>query len=157
NGLQSSTDATLGATSVAFSPDSKRVAVGHFDQMVRVWDVPTWRRSASLRGNLDEVWSVSFSPDGRTIASGSKDGAVKIWNSAPQPEDIIELPLADEPIFSSDGSLLVAQNPNRDYVLRASATLAERAILGIRQEKFTVAALSPHRLALGDEHGKVTF
>jgi WD40 repeat protein len=69
-------------TSVAFSSDSKQVALGRDeDNMVQLWNV----KDGSLeweRGGGPNVWisSVVFSPDNKWVVSGSSDSMVKLWN-----------------------------------------------------------------------------
>ena len=61
-------------TSVAFSPDGKRLASASRDQTVKVWDAATGQETLTLKGHTDSVYSVAFSPDGKRIASASDDG-----------------------------------------------------------------------------------
>ncbi|MEO0431305.1 MAG: NACHT domain-containing protein, partial [Cyanobacteria bacterium J06656_5] len=67
--------------SVAFSPDSKRLAIGDSKGSVQVWDVATNQVVLMCTGHLGEVNSVAFSPDGQRLASGSSDNTVKLWAS----------------------------------------------------------------------------
>ncbi|KAE9397335.1 WD40 repeat-like protein, partial [Gymnopus androsaceus JB14] len=69
-------------TSVAFSPDGKRIVSGSVDHSVRIWNAETGRPEGDpLEGHRDGVTSVAFSPDGKRIVSGSHDNSVKIWNA----------------------------------------------------------------------------
>ena len=68
-------------TSVAISPDAKRIVSGSADKTVKVWDVATGRELLSLKGHTDAVRSVAFSPDGKRIVSGSGDKTVKVWDA----------------------------------------------------------------------------
>ena len=52
------------STSVAFSPDGKRLASASVDQTVKVWDAATGQETLSLKGHIGRVFSVAFSPDG---------------------------------------------------------------------------------------------
>ena len=57
-------------TSVAFSPDSKRILGGVFDSTVRVWDAGTGQEVFTLKAHVQPVSSVAYSADGKRILSG---------------------------------------------------------------------------------------
>jgi WD40 repeat protein len=72
--------------SVAFSPDSKRIASGSYDTTVRLWDSntgqPIGQPITGHRGKFFGMTRVAFSPDGKLIVSGSVDDTVRLWNAA---------------------------------------------------------------------------
>jgi WD40 repeat protein len=72
---------TSSVTSVAFSPDGRRLASGSADETVQVWDAQTGAELACLGGHTDVVTSVAFSPDDSRIASGSEDRTVRVWDA----------------------------------------------------------------------------
>lgn len=51
-------------TSVAFSPDGKRLASASEDQTCKVWDAATGQELLTLKGHTTAVNSVAFHPDG---------------------------------------------------------------------------------------------
>jgi WD40 repeat protein len=72
---------TRGVTSVAFSSDSRRLASGGDDHLVKLWDVRSGAELVTLKGHTRDVTSVTFSPDGTRIASASADRTIKIWDA----------------------------------------------------------------------------
>jgi WD40 repeat protein len=65
---------------LAWSRDSKYLAAGGFDTLVRVWEVRTGKLLSTLRGHTREVYGVAFSPDGRRLLSVSLDGRTGVWD-----------------------------------------------------------------------------
>jgi WD40 repeat protein len=70
------------AYSLAWSPDSKRIATGSFDKTVKVWDVAGKSEVFTVRDHSDFVYAVAFSPDGKILASGGRDKAVKLFDAS---------------------------------------------------------------------------
>jgi len=68
-------------TSVAFSPDSRRLLTTSEDQFVRVWDAATGAHLHDLDGRGNTLFCAVYSPDGRRIASGGRDDNVWIWDA----------------------------------------------------------------------------
>lgn len=66
---------------VAFSPDSRRLAIAVGDGVVRFWECGTWNEEAAFEWGFESVRCVAFSPDGMTCAAGGKgDAALVIWD-----------------------------------------------------------------------------
>ncbi|MGO9464334.1 MAG: AAA family ATPase [Isosphaeraceae bacterium] len=68
-------------TSVAYSPDGRRIVSGSFDKTVRVWDAHSGAELACLRRHEGPVEGVAYSPDSRRIVSGSWDKTVQVWDA----------------------------------------------------------------------------
>jgi WD40 repeat protein len=67
---------------VAFSLDSKLVALALEDKTVRLWDMATGAGPQTLKGHLDGVSAVAFLLDGKLVASASVDETVRLWDAA---------------------------------------------------------------------------
>jgi WD40 repeat protein len=99
-----------GAASMAFSPDGKLLATPHYDNTVRLWEIPSGTVKATLKGHIQGVFGVAFSPDGKTLATGGDDRKVKLWNIATLQEVTTLAPLTTGACrsirFSPDGRTL---------------------------------------------------
>jgi WD40 repeat protein len=79
-------------TSVAFSPDGKRILSGSWgDDTLRVWDAGKGSEIRTLTGHADATRSASYSPDGKRIVSGSEDTTLKVWD-ADKGTEVLTLP-----------------------------------------------------------------
>ncbi len=71
------------ASSVSWSPDSSRLAVGTNEGTILIWDVTAQAIVAVLGGHEGGVGSVAWSPDGEWIASsGRTDALVRVWQAS---------------------------------------------------------------------------
>jgi DNA-binding SARP family transcriptional activator/WD40 repeat protein len=106
------------STPVAFSPDSKTLAVGTWNDDrtdVRLWDVRSGRMTAILRPTAanQRLVTLAFSPDGSLLVGGGGPvhrGLVYVWSPATpnQPPGQFRTPgTVEELRFTPDGSHLV--------------------------------------------------
>lgn len=67
-------------TTIAFSPDSQKLASAHTGGQAIVWDIP--RKTVLQRVIADEqlATSIAFSPNGKRFATGGWDGLIKIYD-----------------------------------------------------------------------------
>lgn len=117
-------------TSLSFSPDGERLAVGSYNQglNLRVWDLANARLGRALKSHGGWVEAVAFSPDGSTLASSGcaevsptdkrycKEGATFVWdplNWTPQTFNTLNSP---------------------DLVYNGSETLFSRQGVGVRRQ-----------------------
>lgn len=75
-------------TSIVYSPDGQRIAVGCYDNRIRIWDSRTANEAISLlclglpgNGNYAFKSWVAFSPDGRHLAATDWQGQVTVWDA----------------------------------------------------------------------------
>lgn len=69
------------AASVAWSPDSKRIASTNWDPTVQVWNAFDGSATYVYSGHIEGVISTAWSPDGKRIASAGADQTVQVWNA----------------------------------------------------------------------------
>ena len=72
-------------TSVAFSPDEKRLAIASAAEdetgLVRIWDITQNQVVEQFDTGQGQLYSVAFSPlDSRQLVTGGGDGTVKVWD-----------------------------------------------------------------------------
>ncbi len=111
---------------LAFSPDSKALAVGTEGRepgegTVRLLDAPTGKELRRLAGYARErtVSSVAFSPDGKTLAVGSGDTSLRLWemSTGKQLHDLKENGVVALH-FAPDGRTLASTSGSLDGRLR---------------------------------------
>ena len=77
-------------TSIAFSPDGRRIITGSIDRTAKVWDSRTGNQILTLQGHRSGVTSVAFSArDGKPyrVLTGSADNTARIWLATPPVAD----------------------------------------------------------------------
>ena len=71
-----------GVHSLAFSPDSHRLAVGSDDrQAVKLWDLPSFQELVTLRGSSSAYTQTRFSPDGNLLGTMNSRGVLHVWRA----------------------------------------------------------------------------
>lgn len=66
--------------SLAFSPDGTLLALGNWDNTVKVFETASSKQRAHFAGHQSHIYSLAFSPDGKSLASASSDSTVLLWS-----------------------------------------------------------------------------
>ena len=65
---------------MTFSKDSKTLASGDTDNIVRLWDIRKKRIIAIFKAHTNGIIAMAFTPDGNILATGSADGTIRFWD-----------------------------------------------------------------------------
>ena len=69
-------------TSIAFSPDAKKIVSGSDDKTIRVWDAETGKEIIPpLKGHSYRVYSVAFSRDWKQVLTKDNIGTKITWDA----------------------------------------------------------------------------
>ncbi|KAK6603633.1 Vegetative incompatibility protein HET-E-1-like protein 15 [Botrytis cinerea] len=134
-------------TSVAFSPDSKQIVSGSWDDTVKLWDTMTGAILYTLKGHTEYVTSVAFSPDGKQIVSGSWDKTVKLWDTITGAMFHTldgHTSFVTSVAFSPDGKLIVSGSSDDTVKLWDTMTGAILYTLKGHTSSITSVAFSPN-------------
>jgi WD40 repeat protein len=67
---------------LVFSPGGKILASSCYGDAptIKLWDIPSGKNIATLKGHTREVMSLAFSPNGTILASISVDATLRLWD-----------------------------------------------------------------------------
>jgi DNA-binding beta-propeller fold protein YncE len=131
-------------TSVAVSPDGKRIAVGSDDCTVSAIDAASGKMLMRAQGHRAAVTSVAISPDGKQLATGGADNSVLVWD-LPTGRQLLRVQAHNKPVecvaFSPDGKLLASGG--QDKTVRLFDTATGKELRQLEVEAVRCVAFSP--------------
>jgi WD40 repeat protein len=87
-------------STLAWSPDGKRIAIAGSAPQVNLYDAETGDRLAACQGHVAGIYATAFSPDGSRLATGGFDGSVRIYKTADGSLEKQFIPVTIEPASS---------------------------------------------------------
>jgi eukaryotic-like serine/threonine-protein kinase len=148
---------------LAFSPDGRTLVSAHLakEANVRMWDVATGARIATLSEESADASALAFHPRGKFLASAGSDRRIHLWEVATSRHvDVLEghEDSIRQLVVGADGSLLASASA--DGSVRVWDIGRARALYTLAgPERFSALAFSPdgRMLAIADEHGSITI
>lgn len=152
-----------GFSSLAFSPDSKRLATGSHNGRVTLWDLTTYQETLTVRepsprnvtGRI--VQSMAFSPDGARLAA-TIHASVVIWDAATGKEDRTLLGHTWETTsvcFSPDSKLVASSGSYGTVRVWDPATGRKVFTFEVKRRIYSVAFSSDSKLLAAGLGGRV--
>lgn len=114
---------TNGITSIVYSLDGTRIAVGDWNGIISVLDANTLRLISTLRGHNKAIRSLAFSPDNNILLSGSDDFTISVWDLSSRKELFVlaeHLGEINTVIFSLNGDKFISSS--RDGTVKLWST-----------------------------------
>jgi WD40 repeat protein len=144
---------------IAFSPDSRTLAVADSSSRVKLWEIKAAHVYAEMEGHQAGARSVAFSPDGKLLAAGSQEnGQTMLWDTASR-RVLATLAGRGTKVavaFSPDGKTLATAGWDCIVQLWDTRTMAEIASLwGHKFIANTAAYGGRQTLVTGDSSGRV--
>jgi WD40 repeat protein len=70
-----------GVGALDFGPESRTLASGGGDGVVRLWDVASGARIGGMGRHNDRIHSLAFEPNGRNVITASDDLTIRVWDA----------------------------------------------------------------------------
>jgi WD40 repeat protein len=142
-------------TAVAIQNTPARLATGHDDGVVRIWEVSSHRLLHELAGHQGPIGALAFSPEARRLASAGEDRIIKVWDlengnllgTLGRHSDRI-----GGLVWHAEGRLLISSGWDRTARVWDTTTFEPVILLNTHDDQLTALAVSVdgRRLACAD-------
>ncbi len=106
---------------VGWSPNSRLLAGGGNNMLIKIWDIGSGKVSVTLQGHKDFVQGLAWSRDGFSLASASADTTVMIWDvlqgGPPQQTLVGHTDTVYAVAWSPDGNLLASASADKTIMI----------------------------------------
>ena len=107
-------------STVAWSPDGGRVAIGIGDNTAKVWDATRGDQQLVFSGHVGNIWFISWSPSGDRFISASEDHTAIVWDAETGEQQLIFTGHEDvvlNSLWSPDGGLIASNDISSGKVI----------------------------------------
>jgi WD40 repeat protein len=122
-----------GLITLAFAPDSRRLAAGGDGRVIHILDAETGKELVRCQGHTSKILSVAFREDGSRLLTTSHDGTVRQWDSQtgrevapPYERHTAEVAAA---VYSPDGRRVASAGADRTIRIWRAAGGHDQAVL----------------------------
>jgi hypothetical protein len=127
---------------LAFSPDGRALATGHYNGTVRLLEVATGGERHRFEGHQAAVQALAFSPHGLRLASGSDDTTALVWDLRGRAVE-----LSPDTLERLWLDLAAADAARAFDALRILAAVPDRAVALVQSRRPPVVAPEPAAIA----------
>jgi WD40 repeat protein len=127
-------------SAVSLTADGRFAVSASWDNMLKVWDLPSGREVHTLEGHTSLVRAVSVTADGRFAVSASDDSTLKVWELA-SGREVHTLKGGYAPVsLRADGRFAVSAS--WDHTLKVWDLATGREVHTLKGHTWTVRAVS---------------
>jgi WD40 repeat protein len=134
-----------GLCGVAFSPDSKRLAVAAPGLAVRILSIDTGE-DGDPSGHLSAIMGIGYAPDGKTVVTADFDGVTTVWDAGRGTELRRTKGKDDQSVFLSPDAAHVVAHTQQGRIRVQESAVDKQAVVPASQSfplYYSVLAVSP--------------